>query len=313
MPRLSIGLPVYNGENYLPQALDALLAQTYRDFEIVISDNASTDRTPAICEAYAARDPRIRVERQSVNRGAAANYNRTFEMARGELFKWAAHDDVCLPTFVERCVAALDAAGSETVLAYTPGRTIDADGEAIVPDPYADGDFLQPASAFAPARVVHTLRRMSMVNAVFGVIRRDALAKTRLIGPFVASDYVLMVELAMLGRFTRLDEPLLLRRKHPQGSRHEVNPTLADVAAWFHGGSRRKPLCPPRLRLTLEYMRSVYNAPVPVATRLACAGVVVPALTERRLRVTAGKWRRAVRGAASGAAGVGRKTPDRVL
>lgn len=300
MPRLSIGLPVYNGENYLPQALDGLLAQTYEDFEIVISDNASTDGTQAICEAYAARDSRIRLERQSVNRGAAANYNRTFELAGGELFKWAAHDDVCLPAFLERCVEALDTAGPGTVLAYTPAVTIDAHGEAIVPDPYAGGDFLEPDSAFAAARVVHTLRRMSMVNAVFGVIRREDLAKTRLIGPFVASDYVLMVELAMRGRFARLDEALLLRRKHPQGSRHEVNPTLADVAAWFHGGSRRRPVCPPRLRLSLEYMNSVYRAQVPLTTRLACAGVVVPALAERRLRVTAGKWRRALRGTASG-------------
>lgn len=292
IPRVSIGLPVYNGENFLRDALDSLLCQTYEDFEILISDNASTDQTQAICEEYAAKDKRIRYERQAVNSGAAANYNRTFKMARGELFKWAAHDDLCLPTFIERCVEALDLAGKGTVLAYTAATTIDADGEAIIPDPYAKGDYLYPRSEFAAARVVHTLRKMSMVNAVFGVIRSEELKKTRLIGPFVASDYVLMVELAMLGRFSRLDERLLLRRKHPEGSRHEANPTLADVAAWFHGGGRRQPVIPPRFRLTLEYFRSTYQADLPAATRLACASVVLPALVERRLRVAIGKLRR---------------------
>jgi hypothetical protein len=180
------------------------------------------------------------------------------------------------------------------VLAYTAATTIDADGRAIVPDPYARGDFLHPRSAFAAARVVHTLRTMSMVNAVFGVIRRDALAKTRLIGPFVASDYVLMVELAMLGRFARLTEQLLLRRKHREGSRHEVNPTLADVAAWFHGGSSRRPALPTQLRLSIGYIRSAHRADLPAATRLACATVVLPVVAERKLRVTVGKWRRRI-------------------
>lgn len=294
MPRVSIGLPVYNGEKFLKEAINSILSQTYEDFELIISDNASTDQTQAICEDYAKKDGRIRYERQPVNRGAAANYNRTFEMAHGELFKWAAHDDLCLPTFLEKCVEALDSDGRSTVLAYTAATTIDADGKPIVPDPYASGDFLQPRSEFAAARVVHTLRTMSMVNSVFGVIRRDDLAKTRLIGSFVASDYVLMVELAMQGRFIRLDERLLLRRKHPDGSRHEANPTLADVAAWFHGGKPSEPVLPPRLRLAIEYLRSTYRADLPVATKLACASVVLPTLTERRLRVTAGRWRRRI-------------------
>ena len=293
-PKVSIGLPVYNGEDYLAEALESLINQSFEDFEIVISDNASSDRTQEICEAFCRDDSRIRYSRLDENRGAAFNYNRVFEECSGEYFKWAAHDDLCEPEFLERCVNALEAAGSETVLAYTAAVTIDAEGKPIIPDPYAAGDFLHPRSRLAIARLVHTLRRMSMVNAVFGVIRREALVKTRLIGPFVASDYVLMAELAMLGCFTRLDEPLLLRRKHPKGSRHEANPTLADVAAWFHGGSRRRPVLPPRLRLAIEYMRSAIRADLPFATRLACAGVVLPALAERRVRVAAGRWKRRI-------------------
>jgi glycosyltransferase involved in cell wall biosynthesis len=291
IPRLSIGLPVYNGADYLREALDSLLNQTFDDFEIVISDNASTDATQAICEEYMDRDERIRYERQEFNAGAAANYNRTVEIARGELFKWAAHDDLCLPRFLEECIEVLDGEGPTTVLAYTAAITIGPDGEPILPDPYAKGDFLEPRSDFAYARAIHTLRKMSMVNSVFGVIRRDVLDRTRLIAPFVASDYVLMFELAMLGRFIKVDEPLLLRREHPKGSRHE-NQVLADVAAWFQGGSPRHPVLPPRLRLAIEYMRSAYCADLPATTKLACAGVVLPTLAERRMRVTFGRWKR---------------------
>ena len=106
--RVSIGVPVYNGETYLPQALDSLLAQTYPDVEIVISDNASTDATENICRDYANRDDRIRYYREDVNRGLSWNFNRVFELSRGEYFKWAAADDICVPEFVERCVDVLD-------------------------------------------------------------------------------------------------------------------------------------------------------------------------------------------------------------
>ena len=69
---------------------------------------------------------------------------------------------------------------------------------------------------------------------------------------------------------------------------------MADVAAWFHGGRGNRPLLPTRLRLAMEYLRSAIRADLPVTTRLACAGVVLPALAERRLRVAAGRWRRRV-------------------
>lgn len=294
-PRVSIGVPVYNGESYLEEALDSLLNQTYQDFEILISDNASTDRTQEICESYVAKDSRIRYERQKTNRGAAANYNRTFKMAQGELFKWAAHDDKCLPTFLERCVEEFDKEGNETVLVYTTAATIDAAGKKILPDPYLKGDLLQPRSKFAMFRLMHTLRTMSMVNAVFGVIRREALVQTRLIDTFIASDYVLMTELAILGRFKKVEEQLLLRRQHPEASRMEANPTLAHVDAWFKGNGRsHKKFFFPKLKLTTEYLRSTVSAKCPVPTKLACAAVVLPAMAERKLRVTAGKWRRRI-------------------
>ena len=109
-PRVTIGIAVYNGAKYLDQAIQSVLAQTFTDFELIISDNASTDSTEDVCREYAARDPRVRYTRSARDLGPAENYNRCFRAARGEYFKWHAHDDVCLPTFLERCVATLDAA-----------------------------------------------------------------------------------------------------------------------------------------------------------------------------------------------------------
>lgn len=93
-PMVSIGTPVYNGAKYLRKALDSLLEQTFTDFELIISDNASTDDTQAICEEYARRDSRIRYVRQSMNIGAAENFRFVQQQAKGEFFMWAAHDDL---------------------------------------------------------------------------------------------------------------------------------------------------------------------------------------------------------------------------
>src|SRR3712207_6191103 len=107
-PKVSIGLPVYNGEKFIREAIDSILNQTFEDFELIISDNASTDETAAICQTYAAQDRRVRYFRNLENIGAAGNHNRVFEAASGKYFKWAAHDDLCGPNFVAECVNVLD-------------------------------------------------------------------------------------------------------------------------------------------------------------------------------------------------------------
>src|SRR5260370_10566620 len=108
-PRVSIGVPVYNGENFLRETLDSLLAQTFEDFELIISDNGSTDNTPHICREYALRDNRVSYHRCDINRGFSWNNNHVFQLAQGEYFKWADHDDLCAPEYLERCITVLDA------------------------------------------------------------------------------------------------------------------------------------------------------------------------------------------------------------
>ena len=106
-PRLTVGLPVYNGAEHLAESLASLLGQTYDNFELLISDNASSDGTADICHLYEKQDPRVRYFRQAHNIGSAANHNFVFRQGRGELFKWASHDDLYARDLLKRCVDAL--------------------------------------------------------------------------------------------------------------------------------------------------------------------------------------------------------------
>lgn len=212
-PKLSVGLPVYNGENYLPKALDTLLAQTFTDFEIIISDNGSTDRTAEICRDYAARDERIRLYREEHNRGAAWNFNRVFELARGAFFKWASHDDYLAPRFLERCLTALEAE-PDAVLAFCYAEIIDANEQKIETYPVR----LNTSSPNPLTRFFDLLMEWHLCMDIFGVIRREALQKTPLLGYYAHGDGILLERLALMGRFITIPEILFYSRKHADQS-----------------------------------------------------------------------------------------------
>ncbi len=229
-PRLSIGLPVYNGEEFLGRALDSLLAQTFSDFEIVIGDNASTDRTPEICQSYARRDPRLRYVRNQRNLGAVANWNRVFELSTAPLFKWAAHDDLHRDTYLENCVRLLDD-DPKVVLAHSNAALIDENDKLFDFDPET-GSYLDPKTgvgtwtdsaeigdrAAAVHRFWQVLSQARMGTHVFGVIRREAMRQTRLHADFYTADRALLAELALLGRFRSCPACLFLKRLHPKVS-----------------------------------------------------------------------------------------------
>src|SRR2546427_6914452 len=149
-PRVSMAVPVYNGERYLGEALDSLLAQTYHDFELIICDNASTDGTGEIARSYASMDERVRYVRNERNLGLAGNVKRAFQLSSGEYFRWHAADDVCAPQFLARCVAVLDRHPA-VVLAYPRTKLIDADGRVTAA--YDDGLHLQAARRSEERRV----------------------------------------------------------------------------------------------------------------------------------------------------------------
>src|SRR3982751_1385660 len=129
-PRVSIGMPVRNGQRYIRQAIDSLLNQTFSDLELIVCDNASNDATESICRDYAARDSRVRYFRNPQNIGPAENHNKCFALSRGEYFKWHAHDDMCASTQLERCVEALDNDPS-IVIAYPKTLIVDDAGNPV--------------------------------------------------------------------------------------------------------------------------------------------------------------------------------------
>ena len=210
-PRVSVGLPVYNGERYLPTALESLLLQSYGDFELLIADNGSTDGTEAIVRSYAARDARIHYIRHPRNLGAIANFDFVRFHTNGEYFRWAAADDVSAPKFLERCVEVLDRR-EDVVLAYPETDFIDRQGSITL----EFEDSLRADGATPSARFQQLFFTLGRCNAVFGLIRRSAMARVGPLGHFLGSDSVFLAALSLCGSFWRIPERLLQRRFHDQ-------------------------------------------------------------------------------------------------
>ncbi len=287
-PLVTIGLPVYNGENFIAEALDSILSQTYRNFELVITDNASTDRTQAICERYAARDPRIRYHRFDQNAGAAKNYNRAFELSQGKYFKWAAHDDLLYPEFLKTAVEVFENAQQNLCIVYSRVHYIDGKGETT----HLDQETLDVEGGTAAQRLFLFLQRISLATPVFGLMRSDYVARTGLIGSFIASDYVFLAQAIVLGGFRELPEPLIKLRIHAAASRH-ANTSNKDVLRWFDPKARM--VMPVRLRLFWEYLRGMFALRgLGAGQKLVCAATVLVGFPVKRLRVFAGRLRRKV-------------------
>jgi glycosyltransferase involved in cell wall biosynthesis len=223
-PRVTIGLPIYNGEQLLPQALESLLTQDFDDVEVVISDNASVDGTPELCAAYAARDPRIRYVRNERNLGSIPNFNKLVGLARGEYFKWAAHDDWCEPEFVRRCVEVLDADPS-VVLCHARATRVDEAGDTMV----VDLDPLDVRSPDPAERFRQVLWWLRAIYPVYGVIRTEALRRTQLFRSHSGSDRILLAELSLLGQLHQIPE-LLLYERETLSSRSNRRPSFFDTS-----------------------------------------------------------------------------------
>jgi glycosyltransferase involved in cell wall biosynthesis len=298
VPRLSVGLPVYNGERYLEQALDSLVGQTYENFELIISDNASTDGTATICRRYEKRDSRIRYFRQPRNIGMAPNHNFVFQQARGELFKWAASDDLYGRDLLQRCTAALDE-HPEAVLAHSWTVAIDSTGNVTQSFEYP----LATDSPSAPDRFRSVLfggsgvfesaagnGRMTRVPSYgilracdeYGVIRASVMRRIAPLGSYHHSDRIVVLELALHGPFHMTPEWLYFRRDHPD-------------RAYKSGGVRARceildpcranRLLHPTARLLAEYMwgyaAAIRRAPLSPEARRQCYRYLAQWITDR--------------------------------
>jgi glycosyltransferase involved in cell wall biosynthesis len=275
-PRVSIGLPVYNGENFIHEALESLLAQTFDGLEVIISDNASTDNTEQICRAFAERDNRVRYQRNEKNIGASGNYERVFQLASGEYFKWAAHDDICLPNFLARCVEVLDRDPS-VVLCYTRTITIDEEGRCLRKWPPRP----ELGSKISYRRFREMLGPVEHF-AIWGVIRANILRKTRLLGNYPEHDRALLSRLSLYGRFYEVPDFLFLDRDHTQRAMRRYDFRKPHEAITWYDPDRAGKLIFPAWRVCAEHVAGINQAPISLRERVACYVEVTRWLTRHR-------------------------------
>ena len=282
MSKVAIGLPVRNGANYLAAAIESILAQTYGDFDVLISDNASIDGTEQICRAYAKRDRRIRYMRREKNVGAAANHNLLVRMADSPYFKWAAHDDVLAPGFLAACVDVLDR-NPTVVLASPASMLIDEFGKALS---YAFGGMIDRSGVCWPVmpekndglmakdpavRFEAVMLNMFMCVEIFGLMRRSMLLRTPLQGPFCGANKVVLARMSLLGPFWLGQETLFFRRCHAQ----QFSAAIC--------GAYRESIFTQQIKLLLAYYRVVNATELTVRQRRICLGAIAQrALTRGR-------------------------------
>ncbi|MCM0589094.1 MAG: glycosyltransferase family 2 protein [Gloeotrichia echinulata DEX184] len=282
LPRLSIGLPVYNGDKFLKEAIDSLLNQTFEDFELIISDNASTDKTEEICRAYAAQDQRIRYYRNKTNIGCACNFNQVFELSSCEYFKWAAYDDLHAVNFLSKCIEVLDQ-NPTIILCHSQVYFIDEHGRFL-----QNYDIKLKTDSPKPQERFHELLTKHFCYQCYGVVRASALRMTPPMGSYGAADAIFLLRLGLFGRFYEIPEYLFFARSHSQqslslffpdylsfctqnNSQKSLSylPDFYGYAVWFDSANQGKMLFP-HWRIFWEFLRSIWIVDLTIYQRLSC-------------------------------------------
>jgi glycosyltransferase involved in cell wall biosynthesis len=313
-PTISIGLPVYNGAEFIGETLTSILEQGFRDLEVIVSDNASTDATPTIVQEYSERDARVRYTRTDSTIGLPSNFNRVFRFSRGEYFKWHAHDDLLEPEFLERCVDALE--GDPTsVLVATRVRPVERDGSMVRFDETRQAFVTSYGEEVASPNVTDALRSARPVDRIrsllfdlpdpakakwlFGLARADAVARTRLIEPFVGAESVFLARLSLMGRFREIPEPLFVRRYHSGHTGLHDGARSGFVRMARNYAPDQRLILFPRAPQIFGYARAIIDADMSPSDKAACAAVLVAKMGSvgtRRAAEIPGRARAALRG-----------------
>jgi len=260
--KVIIGLPVYNGQKHLGAAIESHLCQTYGDFELVISDNGSTDATPELCAGYAKQDARVKYLRSDVNRGILWNHRRVFEGVDNttQYFRWAGGDDIMEPGLLQAMVAVLDARPDvEAVMPDT--KNIDDNGEIIGSmERVLD---LQSSDVFERAHDILVANYQHVI--AYGLLRAQTLRKMRTGPNYPGWDAVFAWELAIRGKMVQSPGPVLLRRFHP-GSISRVK-TVKEMRKWVEPNAKAG-LDFPHWNWSYERLRALLACPMPARDRL---------------------------------------------
>ncbi len=294
-PLVSIGLPVFNGAKFIRSALDSLLEQTFENFELVISDNCSTDETEVICRAYAAQDKRIRYHRHKENRGAIWNFNHVFELSTGTYFKWAASDDICSPTFLERCVDVLNNDKSIT-WCHTQSAKTDENGRLLSTYPVLCNNPALPTHSTReglPRNCFQSSRPSRRFEGVllgtnwcvdsYGLFRADVLHRTRMFQPYYGAEKVLLGEVSLMGLYAEVPETLFFQRVHLNAA-SSLNSASQQHSYMSSAAGRNFTFT--RLKLLQGHIGAALHIELSAAERARCFWVILKYL----LQIT--KWRK---------------------
>ena len=279
-PKVTIAVPVFNGDNFLAETLDSVLTQTFQNFELVIADNGSTDGTERICHDYAAKDARIQIHRSEVNLGVTLNFIRAVGFSSAEYFMYLAHDDKLAPSFLEQCVAVLDT-HPDVALCYPKAIEIDTQGNAL----YKKEQFLDADSPRPHKRFRQMIRMDHNCESQFGLMRTDVLKKTVIFAPIPDGDRIMLAEVSLHGKYYRVLDYLFLHREHPHRTLN-VFPTRFDRLPMYLVPEQTGKLILPYFAEFFEYLRCIRRAPLRFTERLACYGEMLRWVKDNRRRLT---------------------------
>lgn len=260
---VSIGLPVFNGENFLEKTLQCILSQSYENIEVIISDNASSDKTSEICKEYAFMDKRIVYSRNDKNLGASRNYNTIFHRSNGEYFKWAAHDDLFSVNFIEECVTILS---REPSCPLCHSRVLEIDEKENIIRKYPSCERF--SSKNSVRRFFECICKPHSQSAVFGVFRSSILSKTRLIGNYSSSDRTLLGEIALRGPIIEIPKFLFFKRSHPN-QHYRIHRTKHSKNLWYDPKNNSRYVFP-QWRLLKEHLISISRVQFEMNKRIFC-------------------------------------------
>jgi len=265
-PLVSVGMPAFNAERHIEEAIDSILDQSLSDLELIIFDNASTDGTEDLCRQAAARDPRVRYFRNENNLGSPTNYNLTLREARGRYFKWASSNDVCHPEFLRKCVSALEA--DDTAVIACPRTRLFIDDPAAG-EPYPENfndDSVQPWTRF-----IKYVDGVGLNNLMNGVCRTEVLRKVPPIMPFIGSDQVTTAAMTLHGRVIIVPDEYFYRRMDAHSSARLGG---KEALRRHYDPTGRKRLLFPTWRLYFEYIKAVNSSPLSIPRRALLTGML---------------------------------------
>ncbi len=271
-PLVSIGLPIYNEERYLSETLDSLLAQDYRNIEIIISDNASTDKTQEICKDYSIRFPKIHYTRFESNMGQGVNFNKVLVESNGEYFMWAAGHDMWSPNFITTCLNKLSH-NSNAIVAVPSCRWIDENGEII-----------EKRSGFSDTRGMELIARYftmfwGNMHATYGLMHTDIIKKWP-VRKIIGEDLILLTYLSLQGDFVHAGKALWSRREF------RFEKSYAERLQRYKKGDQKvaKTLINktfPFVQLAYYLLVTVFQAKIPLFTKMLISFLLFPSIVVR--------------------------------